>query len=300
MTTKVYDPQMPLVEQLLALKDPRTADWVTMKDPKYIAITILGYLYMAKIWGPRFMRDRKPYDLSRVIQCYNVFQIIANSYFCSRLFYLAFNKLNYSPFCQGLSYSMQPDSVELINTLYYYLLVRTIDFADTLFFILKKKFTHISQLHVIHHTIVVFAGWQFLRFGADGQSVLAVCLNATIHIIMYSYYFLASLGPQMQPYLWWKKYLTTIQIVQFLLMIGHALIPVWIDCGYPRVLLCVAIPQVILILGFFVNFYIQSYMTTKKGRNTSGQTETAKDQHIVGNSTMCFSMVSFEEPKKNE
>lgn len=31
---------------------------------------------------------------------------------------------------------------------------------------------------------------------------------------MYSYYFLAALGPGMQKYLWWKKYLTQIQLVR--------------------------------------------------------------------------------------
>lgn len=30
---------------------------------------------------------------------------------------------------------------------------------------------------------------------------------------MYGYYGLAALGPQMQKYLWWKKYLTIIQMV---------------------------------------------------------------------------------------
>jgi len=31
---------------------------------------------------------------------------------------------------------------------------------------------------------------------------------------MYSYYMLAAIGPQMQKYLWWKKYLTLLQMVQ--------------------------------------------------------------------------------------
>jgi len=31
---------------------------------------------------------------------------------------------------------------------------------------------------------------------------------------MYSYYMLAAIGPQMQKYLWWKKYLTVLQMVQ--------------------------------------------------------------------------------------
>ena len=32
---------------------------------------------------------------------------------------------------------------------------------------------------------------------------------------MYSYYFLASLGPRVRPYLWWKRYLTQLQLAQF-------------------------------------------------------------------------------------
>lgn len=38
-------------------------------------------------------------------------------------------------------------------------------------------------------------------------------INSSIHVLMYGYYGLAALGPQMQRYLWWKKYLTIIQMV---------------------------------------------------------------------------------------
>lgn len=51
------------------------------------------------------------------------------------------------------------------------------------------------------------------RVYAGQQGALCGVLNASIHMIMYSYYFLAALGPQMQKYLWWKKYLTRLQIV---------------------------------------------------------------------------------------
>lgn len=40
-------------------------------------------------------------------------------------------------------------------------------------------------------------------------------INSSIHVLMYGYYGLAALGPQMQRYLWWKKYLTIIQMVCF-------------------------------------------------------------------------------------
>ena len=38
-------------------------------------------------------------------------------------------------------------------------------------------------------------------------------LNCVVHVIMYTYYGLSALGPAYQKYLWWKKYLTTIQLV---------------------------------------------------------------------------------------
>ena len=38
-------------------------------------------------------------------------------------------------------------------------------------------------------------------------------LNTFVHIFVYSYYGLAVFGPSMQKYLWWKKYLTKLQLV---------------------------------------------------------------------------------------
>lgn len=43
---------------------------------------------------------------------------------------------------------------------------------------------------------------------------LVVCLNSFIHTIMYTYYLLAAFGPSMQKYLWWKKYMTKLQLVR--------------------------------------------------------------------------------------
>ena len=38
-------------------------------------------------------------------------------------------------------------------------------------------------------------------------------LNSFVHIWMYAYYGLSAMGPHMQKYLWWKKYLTKLQLV---------------------------------------------------------------------------------------
>lgn len=41
-----------------------------------------------------------------------------------------------------------------------------------------------------------------------GHSSFFGFLNTFVHIIMYTYYMLAAMGPKVQKYLWWKKYLT--------------------------------------------------------------------------------------------
>ena len=39
-------------------------------------------------------------------------------------------------------------------------------------------------------------------------------LNTFVHIIMYSYFGLSALGPSVQKHLWWKKYVTKLQLVR--------------------------------------------------------------------------------------
>lgn len=46
-----------------------------------------------------------------------------------------------------------------------------------------------------------------------GHSTFFGLLNTFVHIIMYTYYLLSAFGPRIRPYLWWKKYLTTLQMV---------------------------------------------------------------------------------------
>ena len=39
-------------------------------------------------------------------------------------------------------------------------------------------------------------------------------LNSFVHTVMYGYYGLSAIGPSMQKYLWWKKYITQLQLVR--------------------------------------------------------------------------------------
>lgn len=160
----------------------------------------------------------------------------------------------------GMTHSTDENSMRVLSFCYWYFWVRVADFLDTFFFLLHKKFSHITTLHYTHHALVVWSGWVWMTYGADGQTLLGLIVNSGIHVIMYSYYFLAALGPHMQPYLWWKRYITKAQISQFIFLMMHILIPLFYDCGYPRGMIYLAFAQGALGLSLFINFYIHSYI----------------------------------------
>ena len=52
----------------------------------------------------------------------------------------------------------------------------------------------------------------FTRFTPGGHESFGALFNSFVHVVMYAYYFLAAFGPRFQPYLWWKKHLTKLQV----------------------------------------------------------------------------------------
>lgn len=88
-----------------------------------------------------------------------------------------------------------------------------VEMADTLFFVLRKKNNQITFLHVFHHGIMPVSWWFGVKFVPGGFSTFHALLNSFIHFLMYFYYGLSACGPQYQKYLWWKKYMTKMQMV---------------------------------------------------------------------------------------
>lgn len=76
---------------------------------------------------------------------------------------------------------------------------------------------------------------------------------------MYSYYLLAALGPAIQPYLWWKRYLTALQMVQFVAVMIHAFQLLFIDCNYPKAFVWWIGLHAVMFFVLFREFYHQNY-----------------------------------------
>ncbi|CAL1294811.1 unnamed protein product [Larinioides sclopetarius] len=80
-------------------------------------------------------------------------------------------------------------------------------------FVLRKKNNQINFLHVFHHTTVPITTWFGISYGPGGYNTLFLMANSFIHVWMYLYYGLAAFGPKIQKYLWWKRYLTSLQLL---------------------------------------------------------------------------------------
>ncbi|XP_074930384.1 LOW QUALITY PROTEIN: elongation of very long chain fatty acids protein 2 [Salmo trutta] len=159
--------------------------------------------------------------------------------------------------CQGLHEAGEAD-VRVAKVLWWYYFSKLIEFLDTMFFVLRKKNSHITFLHVYHHASMFNIWWSVLNWIPCGQSLFGPTLNSFIHVCMYSYYGLSTI-PSMQKYLWWKHYLTQAQLVQFLLSIIHTLGAVIVPCGFPVRCLLFQVSYMATLVILFVNFYIQTY-----------------------------------------
>lgn len=82
-----------------------------------------------------------------------------------------------------------------------------------IFFVLRKKESQVTFLHLYHHSLTPLETWICVKFIAGGHGTLGNLINNAVHVIMYTYYMVSAMGPEYQKYLWWKKHLTTVQLV---------------------------------------------------------------------------------------
>jgi elongation of very long chain fatty acids protein 7 len=108
---------------------------------------------------------------------------------------------------------------------------------------------------------------------------------------MYTYYLLSSMGPKVQKYLWWKRYLTRLQLVsysqnniyyliylhglkfsqvQFAAVLANSLLVLHPSCGFPKTMMLGMATHMVLFFVLFFNFYMKNYINTA-GKLTPGE-----------------------------
>ncbi|XP_066901701.1 very long chain fatty acid elongase 7 [Halyomorpha halys] len=229
----------------------------------HIPVLLAAYLAIVKHYGPNFMRDRKPYNLKRVRMVYNVVQIIINWYICSMCFGLVGNRIS-DPWRNGCypvtSVTKDPDAYKMIVKIsYYYYVNKILDFIETVFFVLRKKQSQVSFLHLYHHVIMVISIWLSIFIIREENIVQIAAINTLVHVVMYVYYFLSGLGPGIQKYLWWKKYITRMQLIQFLMGMTTLVKMSVAGCRNDTRFLYLWYFNSLTLFSLFVHFYVKTY-----------------------------------------
>ncbi|XP_068084874.1 very long chain fatty acid elongase 7 [Anabrus simplex] len=246
------------------LSDPRSTNWLPVSSPLFCVAVIVIYVKFATNWGPRFMQSLEPFQLKRIIIVYNISQIILNLLLAYKII-LCIRMYGYNLLCEPAKFENTPEALQEVSITRSYHLLKAYDLLDTVFHVLRKKDSHISFVHVYHHIGMYFATWVSVKFLPGGHFASMAFINVGVHTIMYTYFLITSITSDHKKYAWWKKYVTQLQMAQFLfntIQLGLPLVSS--KCEYPRWPLLLMVPQNMLMFLLFADFYNTAYIRPKK------------------------------------
>ncbi|XP_034186603.2 very long chain fatty acid elongase 1-like [Osmia lignaria lignaria] len=244
--------------------DPRMCRLPFMQSPITLPAILFSYLYFVLKCGPKFMKDRKPYNLKTFIKWYNIFQIVSNAIIVQQ-FISAGWFTEITVFCETADYSNTPKNMKIVYILWFGLITKIVDLFETGVFLLRKKNKQISFLHLYHHVSTPLICWAVTRYTPVAGASFPMLVNSTVHVIMYSYYLLSSFGEKLQRILNPIKPLITItQMVQFIVLIAYAIQVFMPHCNAIKTPSVIAIVNLLINFVLFYNFYQNTYVKPAK------------------------------------
>nr|BBF94986.1 elongation of very long chain fatty acids protein 6 [Orthetrum albistylum] len=246
----------------LSLADKRTQGWLLVDSPAPTLIYTAIYLFIVWI-GPKLMKKRKAFELTWALVPYNLAMAGLNLYICLELF-IASTRLRYSYICQPITQIMHPDEIRITHAVWWYYFSKLLEFCDTFFFILRKKNNQLTFLHVYHHSTMFSLWWIGIKWVPSGSTFLPAMVNSCIHVLMYTYYGLSTFGPKVTRYLWWKKYLTILQLIQFTTALILGVNGIKSGCDFPLWMQYALVIYMVSFIVLFGNFYAKAYV--EKGK----------------------------------
>ena len=239
--------------------DPRTADWLFISTP-WSALGLVCLYLMVVMVGPQVMKSREAFKINKLLVAFNFGLVLLSLYMFLEYILSVSSIPGFSFWCQGVDPGSHPSILRHARVSWLFFFSKFVEFFDTIFFILRKKNNQISFLRVYHHSSVPLMWWIVVKWSPGGTSFFGGSFNCFVHVVMYFYYMLSAFGPQYRKYLWWKKYVTILQLLQFNLDIIHISYAMTIqDCTFPRWLLRLLFCYALTLNILFINFYYQEY-----------------------------------------
>ncbi|GAB6027957.1 hypothetical protein CHUAL_002185 [Chamberlinius hualienensis] len=243
--------------------DHRVDGWLLTSSAIPMITWIVIYL-AAVAFGPEFMKNRKPIPLQWILVLYNSLIAVLNLHIFKELIIVSY-QLDYKYICEAVRVSSDPEEMRIVSAIHLYFISKLLEFLDTIFIILRKKNKQLTFLHVYHHSTMFFFCWIGVRWVPGGCAIIGALINSFVHVIMYTYYGLSSFGKNVAKFLWWKRYITVIQLVQFFFGLFIGLSGIIVECPFPKWMHYTSFFYMISYIILFGRFYQKAY--TKKSKN---------------------------------
>ncbi|KAL1621653.1 Fatty acyl-CoA elongase/Polyunsaturated fatty acid specific elongation enzyme [Neofusicoccum ribis] len=266
--------------------EPEKTPFATINE----TAAMLVVYYVTIFGGRELMRDRPAFELKLPFMAHNFFLTALSggllALFLEQLVPTVWQRGVYSSVCDGSAGWTKP------LALLYYLnyLTKYVEFIDTVFLVLKKK--PLTFLHTYHHGATALLCYVQM-VGETPVSWVPITLNLTVHCVMYWYYFQSARGVK----IWWKQYITAMQIVQFVIDLGFVYftsytlfasrhfpsLPHAGSCQGGETAALVGVAILTSYLFLFVAFYLATYRGARQpGRSAARK---ASDLRRLGSKT---------------
>ena len=229
-----------------------TSGWPLVDFEGALGVLVAYALGVACLVG--YMRRDPEFkaELPTVALLYNMTQVVLCGYMTLESVMVA-SRHNYTWICNKI----QPDA-PMAKLLWLFHLSKVLDLVDTVFIVLGRRWRQLTFLHLYHHSSIFAFYWINVNVNYDGDIYLTVLLNSFVHCVMYMYYVVALHTRAV----WWKKWLTRMQMIQFAIMICQS--SYLLNAGAS----CTNVPPAVVaayglyigsMLGLFLRFYLISY-----------------------------------------
>ncbi|RWS25851.1 hypothetical protein B4U80_10262 [Leptotrombidium deliense] len=245
--------------------------WNEVGDPRITKLPFLNggpfavlfcvFLYLIGVTiSQKFMETREAFDLRQFMLLYNSLLVMLNLAGCAVGFWFTNFGLE-TWFCKAIDRNdLSFETQCKIHLGFSYFVIKFIEFTDTFLFVFRKKKNQITFLHLFHHSIMPLTAWFGVKFHPGGMTGFTPLVNSAIHTVMHYYYGLSAIGPSMAPYLWWKKYITLMQMAQFTAVFFHGLHAFFIpNCSWPILFRIFEMLESFIFFVMFLNFYLKNY-----------------------------------------
>eukprot|EP00244_Chara_vulgaris_P012041 TRINITY_DN6199_c0_g1_i1.p1 TRINITY_DN6199_c0_g1~~TRINITY_DN6199_c0_g1_i1.p1 ORF type:complete len:434 (-),score=68.30 TRINITY_DN6199_c0_g1_i1:49-1350(-) len=248
---------------------PITKNLPLVSSPTWVVLFVLLYVLVVVVAVRRMKhagakpRPKDPWPLRALVLVHNLFLAILSLYMGTGILHHAWRN-GYSV----LGNKIRDEEATLGKLIYLFYVSKLYEFVDTLIMLLKRNLWQVSFLHVYHHGTISLVWWVMCYRCPGGDAYFSAAMNSWIHVAMYMYYFLAAvLGKdekKRKKYLFWGKYLTIMQMVQFVLFMGQSVYGIRYPDTYPRGIAKLLLFYSLSLLVFFGNFYMKKHVTPSK------------------------------------